>query len=333
MTLKDYITKENKQEVYNFYSRLIREHKEYNNISREEMYNEIIETYKNNPEIILNLCTLEEISSLKNLINEKELHDNYGYLEYIVVSNLKSNYLILKEEKYYIPSDIINYVKMAINMYDEKSYSFKDVTDSVILGVIRIYNVLTVEEFINILAKQYINMASKDLKTYIETNPKLSHKLAVIKYQKKEYVISLENNYYKDILELEKDYYKYKDYSLESVISIGKYKINLFREEVFSFLNFLECHLEPKYIDLILNDLIVYVGFNLNDENTLYNIADGIEELLKEIKKSLGYFPIWICKGNTLETIKENTILPDKNGPCICGSGKKFKHCCRKEYK
>lgn len=333
MTLKDYITKENKQEVYNFYSRLIREHKEYNNISREEMYNEIIETYKNNPEIILNLCTLEEISSLKSLINEKELHDNYGYLEYIVVSNLKSNYLILKEEKYYIPNDIINYVKMAINMYDEKSYSFKDVTDSVILGVIRIYNVLTVEEFINILAKQYINMASKDLKTYIETNPKLSHKLAVVKYQKKEYVISLENNYYKDVLELEKDYYKYKDYSLESVISIGKYKINLFREEVFSFLNFLECHLEPKYIDLILNDLIIYVGFNLNDENTLYNIADGIEELLKEIKKSLGYFPIWICKGNTLETIKENTILPDKNDPCICGSGKKFKHCCRKEYK
>lgn len=333
MTLKEYITKEDKERVYEFYSRIIASPKEYENISRLEMYNEIIGKYKENPEEILNLCTLEEIASLRSLINEKEIHDNYGYLEYIVVQNLKNNYLIIKEDKYYIPTDISNYVKMALNIYDEKSYSFRDVTDSVLLGLTRIYNVVEVEEFLNLLAKAYINMTAKDLKIYIETNPKLKHRVSVIKYKKKDYVISLEHPYYKDILELKKDYYRYKDYNLESIISIGKYKINLFKEEVFAFLNFLECHLEPKYVDLIINDLVVYTGFDFRDEETLKNIADNIEELLIEIKKALIYFPIWVYNGNTTDTIKENTILPDKNEPCLCGSGKKFKHCCRKYYK
>ena len=118
------------------------------------------------------------------MINEKEVHDNYGYLEYIVVTNLKINYLILKDkENYYIPEDIINYVKMSLNIFNEKSYSFKDVTDSVVLGLISVYNVVSSQEFVNLLAKHYINMALKDLKGYIEANPKLSHKIEVIKYK------------------------------------------------------------------------------------------------------------------------------------------------------
>lgn len=334
MTLKEYITKEDKLEVYNFYRRLKEKPKDYESISRLEMYNEIINTYKEDPEVILKLLTSEEIHCLKSLVNEKEVHDNYGYLEYVVVTNLKTNYLILKENNnYYIPKDILNYIKMALNMFDEKSYSFKDVTDSVLLGLSRIYNVVLLEDFINLLAKQYINMVPKDLKKYIEANPKICDKISVIKYQKQEYVISLEHYYYKDILSLRKNYYKYNDYSLESVISIGKYKLNLFKEEVFNFLNFLECHLEPKYIELIVNDLVVYCGFDIRDEETLNNIADNIADLIVEIKKALCYFPIWIYKGNTSKTLKENTILPDKNDLCLCGSGKKFKHCCRKDFK
>lgn len=333
MTLKEYISKTSKEEVYAFYSKIILKPKNYESISRVDIYNEIIIKYKENPEVILNLCTLEEIESLKNLINEKELYDNHGYLEYVVVTNLKNNYLILKDEKYYIPSDIKNYVKMALNVYDSKSYSFRDVTDSVIIGISRIYNVVSVKEFINMLAKHFINIGEKDLKKYIETNPKLAHKISVTRYQKEDYVISLEFYHFKDILALRKDYFQYKDYTLEEVISIGKYKINLFKEEVFSFLNFLENHLDPKYIDLILNDLIIYAGFDLKEEETLNFIADNITELLQEIKKVLIYFPIWIYKGNTSETINKNIILPDKNAPCICGSGKKFKHCCRKKYK
>ena len=334
MTLKEYITKEDKLEVYNFYRRLKEKPKDYESISRLEMYNEIINIYKEDPEVILKLLTSEEIHCLKSLVNEKEIHDNYSYLEYVVVTNLKTNYLILKENNnYYIPKDILNYIKMALNMFDEKSYSFKDVTDSVLLGLSRIYNVVLLEDFINLLAKQYINMVPKDLKKYIEANPKICDKISVIKYQKQEYVISLEHYYYKDILSLRKNYYKYNDYSLESVISIGKYKLNLFKEEVFNFLNFLECHLEPKYIELIVNDLVVYCGFDIRDEETLNNIADNIADLIVEIKKALCYFPIWIYKGNTSKTLKENTILPDKNDLCLCGSGKKFKHCCRKDFK
>ena len=333
MTLKEYINNEKKEHAYELYLLIIDDPKRYENISRSEIYNVAIAKYKENPEIILDLCTIEEIESLKSLIDEKEIYDNRGYLEYLVVINLKRNHLVLKDEKYYIPKDIINYVKMALNMYDAKEHSFKDVTDSVLLGLTRIYYCLEINEYTNMLAKYFINILPHDLKVYIAANPKIKNKISLIKYKKKEYIISLEYFQYKSVLELSKDYYKYPEYSLESVISIGKYKINLFNQDILMFLNFLECHLEPKYIDLIIKDIVVYAGFNLDDEDALNNITDGIEELKVEIKKVLDYLPIWICKGNSFNTLKENTILPDKNDPCFCGSGKKFKHCCRKYYK
>ena len=57
------------------------------------------------------------------------------------------------------------------------------------------------------------------------------------------------------------------------------------------------------------------------------------EELYKETINVIPEFPVWVYYGNNLNHLKENMILPDRNEPCICGSGKKFKNCCEKLFK
>ena len=230
MSLKDLFDKTKKEVVYEFYKKIVKNYKKYKSVTKAVMYNEILNSYYEDPEIILRMSSVEEISILKSLVFEEEIVKNDGYIEYLLFENLKKNFLIMEDDKFYIPEDLINYVKMALNMYDAKEHSFKDVTDSVLLGLTRIYNCLEINEYTNMLAKYFINILPHDLKVYIAANPKIKNKISLIKYKKKEYIISLEYFQYKSVLELSKDYYKYPEYSLESVISIGKYKINLFNK-------------------------------------------------------------------------------------------------------
>ncbi|MBE6153999.1 MAG: hypothetical protein E7163_00270 [Firmicutes bacterium] len=311
MTLKDYIKKEKKENLYNFYCKLILNPKKYDSITRNDIYNDIISLYKKKQEIILDLCTTEEINVLKKILNDGYKTNDNSYIGYIINKNLQSNYLIIKhDDKYIIPKDILNYVKMALNIYNEKEFNFIDIFNSLVIGVLRIYNVLSIEDF-NLILKKY-NINIYDTKKDILDNTRFKDKLTIVKYKKKEYIVSLENYYYKDVLKLKKDDLEYKIYSLEEVISIGKYNINLFNLEIFEFLSFLELHLDSKSIELLLKDIITYSGFDINNETVLLKIADNIKELYNELLKVTDNFPVWIYKGNSVLSLKDEIAIDKK---------------------
>ncbi len=333
MTLKEYMLHDKKEQVYAFYERLNKKALPYIEVTRNDIYHNIISLYKDDPERILKLCSMEEIHILKGLLEENSKKEEKGYIDYLLFQNLVNNYLILEDSnEYYIPEDIYNYVKMAMNLFDEKTYSLLDVVDSTILGISRVYNTLEFDEFLNILKSLSIHYEVKDLKQYIRENAKLNHLIDIVHYQKKDYVVSREYYHYKDVISLRKNF-RLAVYSLEEMISIGKYKLNLFQEKIFQFLNFLEMHLNGQSIDLLINDLLFYCGFDIHNEGILLGICDEIEELYREVLKAVPYFPVWIYYGNSLNTLKDHLILPGKNEPCICGSGKKFKDCCMKLFK
>lgn len=304
MSLEDFFSKENKKNIYSFYTRIVEKPLTYEKVTKEKLYNLILEAYNKDPEIILRMSSIEEINILKNLVGEELEKKNYGYIEYLLVSNLRKNYLVLENDKhYYIPEDLVNYVKMAINLLDEKENSLRDVSDSIIIGLVRIHNVLEIEEFVSLLKKyNCVFISLEDFKKYVLKSPKLNNKINIIKYKKKNYVVSLEYDFYEDVLALKKDL-SYQNYTLENVISIGKYKIDLFKKPVFKFLNFLEMHLEPKFIDYIINDLMGYMGLYINDLSILKKISADIEELYKSIIEVLPYFPIWVFNGNDLNNL------------------------------
>lgn len=303
ITLKELFNKLPKEEVYDFYHKVISKPEKYPKITRLEMYNEIIKLYQDDPEIILKMCNPEEINILKSLLDDSYSNGN-GYIEYILVSELIKNYLVLtNKDKFYIPKDLINYVKMAINLYEEEIYYLKDVTDSVILGIIRIHNVLKYEDFLEIARSYNVVFKDNKVKEYLKNNLRLKNKIKIVKYENDYYLTSLEYPYYKDVLKFLTKKLTFPNYKLEEIISVGKYKINLFKEPIFKLLSFLEMHLDPKFIDIILNELIIYVGFHIEDLKDLERIADHIKELYDELLKVIPYFPVWVYKGRTLNDL------------------------------
>ena len=168
MELKEFMLHDKKENVYAFYERLNSNPVPYEEITRNDIYHNIISLYKDDPERILKLCSMEEIHILKSLIEENSKKQENGYIDYLLFQNLLHNYLILDSStEYYIPEDIYNYVKMAINLFDEKTYSLLDVIDSTILGMSRVYNTLELELFLDVLKSYYIDYEMKDLKKYI----------------------------------------------------------------------------------------------------------------------------------------------------------------------
>lgn len=333
MSLKDYMLKDSKEEVYRFYLKINSNALDYERVSRNDMYLNILSLYKKDPEIILRLCSMEEIGILKKLLDGKIKKQDNGYIDYLLFQNLMSNYLILLENnEYYIPEDLINCVKMAMNLLNEEEYSMQDVVDSAVIGISRVYNVLPLEEAILLLKEYAIYYDLVKLKKQFKTNLKWKEKVGIIRYKKRDYLVSLEFPFYKDVIELRRNF-KIAKYSLEELISFGKYKLNLFQEKILGFLNFLEIHLNPREINSLIDDLVFYSGFDINNESVLLNICDSIEELYQQIVDVIPEFPMWIYYGNNLKRLKENMILPDRNDPCICGSGKKFKNCCEKLFK
>ena len=332
-TLKEIFKETKKEIIYNYYLRFITNPKDYSKITREEMYECIYAVFKKNPEVITNMGTIEEANILKRLINEQEIKESHGYLDYILLNNLQENYLIYKENNnYYIPEDIFNYVKMALNIYNEEEYTYHDISDSVIIGLIRMYNVLSLEDFINHLRIYNIILDEKTCKDYLKNNIRLNKLLMVIKYKKKDYIVSLEY-YYQDVLNLKKTDIPSPIHTLEEMISIGKYNLNLFKEEIFNFLGFLESHLEPQIIKFILHDLYIYTGFDINNLEVLKNISGNINELYTKILSVVNYFPCWIYNGNTIDELYKLKQNIKPNDLCPCGSGKKYKKCCGKKKK
>lgn len=330
-TFSSLFTNLKKEKAYDFYCKIINKPKKYENMTRKGMLEEILNVYYNDPEIIFDLCTMEEIQILKHLLEEDISVLNHGFIEFLLFQELKDHYLIIEENNFYhIPTDLINYIKMAFNLYDEQKQTIQDVVNNLLLGFSRIYNVLKLEEIPELFQTYSIFMELKDIKKFIRSSMYLKDRVSIIKYQNKEYMVSLEYFFYKDVLELKDFSFPKKIFDFVEVISIGKYKINLIEEKTFQFLNFLESHFRVQILEYLIDEIMIYAGFDLNDVSALKKITGQIPQLFEEVSKVIAYFPVWIYSGNILSQLNEPTALPKKNDPCPCGSGKKYKHCCGK---
>ena len=308
MTFKDFILKNKKENIYDFYNKVVRKPSPLNKVTKLKMYEEIINDYVSNPEIILNMLTTEQIEILKDMLQEKEfLDEDNGYLSFMVFKDLLLNHLIfVNNKKYYIPEDLINPIKMAINIYNPQEFINLDILNSVVLGLIRIYNVVKLDDFLEYLKEYQIGFKKDDFKKYCKGSLRNGGKIAVRKYHDIEYVISLEIPTYKDILEMMSDKLEPFMYTLEEVVSVGKYWLNLFNKKETEFLAFIEIHLPPEYIELVIKDVILYSGLGIENEDLLKNISGNINSLYEALKELYAFLPCWVYKGWAKKIIKEN---------------------------
>jgi len=106
ITFEEELLKNTKSAVYNYYTKIVKKKRSYEEVTKNIMFQEIKDSLQENPEIILESCTKEELSILKALIINNIEKRDVGYLEYITINNLKSNYLINENCKIIILSHL-----------------------------------------------------------------------------------------------------------------------------------------------------------------------------------------------------------------------------------
>ncbi len=295
-TLKDVANKVSKEGFYEYYKIIIKSPKSYAKITKMQMYQEVIEAFKEDPEIILNLCNAEEINILQSLLEKPRIQKKYGYIEYTLFFDLFVNYLVgLENKEYFIYEDIYNYVKMALNLYNKKEHDLTDFYSTVIIGLTHIYNVLELDLFIELLHNYNIKITKETFITSLHDNRRLYECVDIVKLNKKSYVISKDYPYFEEVLEKRLPSFSLKKYTLEETLSIGKYHLNLFNPNILNFINYLEMHMEPMYIFQVINDMVACRGLGFTDEQSLRQISDNINDLYQEISKNIADFPCWIA--------------------------------------
>lgn len=168
----------------------------------------------------------------------------------------------------------------------------------------------------------------------------------------------LEQNAYRTVRKIQKDFSRYFPEDKEYMLSYGKMQNQLFTEETRFFIDYLEkrFHLEkPEVLELYMHT-VEMLRMHQEDENIfdLYldfgcriNSQKKTKEFLDNIKKLLHFVRTWELNGHTenevfskkyLKTVSGNKIIPFSkekkiypNDLCPCGSGKKYKHCCGKK--
>ncbi len=145
MKIMDEIKYYNKEFVFEQYTRIILDYKDYEKITKVKMLEEIYKIYSDYKNII-EICTTRELKYLKMILKDEvisedellknRLNDKHYKYEYEWERNiLKDKFLIyFHHDKTVIPEEIIDYVKLAINNVKWSEKKTQDDLNEILVG-------------------------------------------------------------------------------------------------------------------------------------------------------------------------------------------------------
>lgn len=155
-----------KDDIFDKYSRIVKNWKEYDKVSKNKMFDEIIKEYSNYNNII-DICTLKELKFLEMVINNDErINDIHNYI--FERKNL-INKMLLQPFQMTIPNEFENNVKLAIKNYDEKQVISKDKINEIFVGIIKIYGELPAIVLLEMI-RPFVSCNVDELIEHIEKN-------------------------------------------------------------------------------------------------------------------------------------------------------------------
>ena len=275
MKLKEVINIYRKDAIFENYTRIINDFKDYEKISRNKIVDEIIKLYSDY-NVIIDLCSNDELKLLKKILNNKISPQKI--FEEELWKSLFDKFLLIhdnsdKKIKLVIPDEFKSIVKAAIKSYDEKEKIINDNLNILLIGIIKIYGALKINDYYNIL-KNYININKQVFINHISNNRYFKYYTYKVKYENDDYIIYEPYYSFDDdllfIIDRNKNKFKYKIRPIEDVIclSLNRFdidnpKINKFLEEIYKLNiyeeNFLDKVLEFSVLGLFRDDLIDYL--------------------------------------------------------------------------
>ncbi len=146
----------NKDYVYEQYTRIVENFKDYENVSRKKMIEEIYKTY-NDYNNIIDICTTKELKFLEKLIgskisNEELLKGKYGW----EIDNLCNKFILqfnVPSEGVFIPDEIIDKVKEAIKNVNWTAKRNLDELNEFLIGYFKIQGSVVLDMLCSIVSE------------------------------------------------------------------------------------------------------------------------------------------------------------------------------------
>ena len=237
MKIKEEINDYKKEWVHNCYTRIIVNFKDYEKISRKQMIDEVVEYYANY-ENILNICSYKELLLLKKISKSKKIFD-VEETDKFEFYELRDKFLLSNHYKngIHIPDEIIKSVELALKKTKKKDYEQKDSLNELLIGILKIYGVLTPNEFYEIVLK-YMNIDIDDFNYHVKTDKYLQFYCYYVDYKNEQYILYEPYYYISDSLLSNIDRkIPFTIRSKEEVIYLRYHQFNENNKNILKFLN------------------------------------------------------------------------------------------------
>jgi len=352
MELRKLANKYRKESLYDNYYYLTKEPEEYDKITKYKMVLSVYEMFNESPSLILEICTTEELLLLKKLL-KKPIPITHPSDE--IFTSLHNKFLLLLDFTSglnEIPSEVEQAIKQALNNFDEVKSREKDELNYLLVGIIRTYFILTLDEMFGVFSEyhalSYVNLKnhlkeSLYLRRFIDSNNENV-------YISEEYLDYLD--WVLDTLDNRENDFNHL-YKKSELVSVGKHRVNLEDSDIKKLYQLIERNTEQFAQNLLLNQFKTLTALSMPDGfheflNYLHRFSNEKIEMnnktLQIVMNAWNKMPNWTMKGvaphyaakaskEELES-KPNELqvkLPAKYGrnePCPCGSDKKYKKCC-----
>ena len=336
MKLKEKINVYRKEVIFENYTKIINDFKEYEKISKNKIADEIIKLYSDY-NIIIDLCSNDELKLLKKIINKKISPQKifneklwHSLFEKFLLIHDNSN----NEVKLVIPDEFKDSIKKAIKSYNEEEKIALDSLNSLLIGIIKIYGALKINNYYNIV-KKYININKNTFIDFIYNNRFFKYYTYKIEYSNNVYIIYEPYYYFEDdllyMVNYNKNKFKYKIRPIDEVLCLSFSKFNHNNPKIDEFLdaiynlhfyqeNFLNKVLEYSVLDFKRDDLIDYLKSipilkNEDLSNVIQLMYDAMDEMPSASLKGMTpneYIEIIVKKESDTKYNKVYNNIKDK---------------------
>lgn len=325
MKLKEITSVLRKDFIYELYCDIAEHPKQYERITRNKMIDEIIITYSN-PQNICDYLTIKEIRLLKSALkNNNQIESTDSPAEYSLHSKLLLTYDYLTYEKNkVIPEELVPFIKEAIKMCNLPEIKKRDELNDVIHGMINIYGVIEINDFIDILQNYYPDKSNDELYQYLKKENSLKNLIRIEDDQ------VINNDEYMDdetidnILDT-KDNISQLDYKIYPVEQVRKMANREFKNYHYNkFIKYLKKNLYYYQQDFILEGFYTCLNNFIDIEDyfewlydRFYNTDIDMEELTHLFEEAYYSYPCPILKGNTINDTDIESLVSSLNEPLI----------------
>ena len=178
-----------KESIYEFYTRIIKNHKEYDKISVSKMMDEVCKFY-DNYENIIDICTLKELKYLEKILEcDKNLDDDKYFW---TRQTLWSKFLVITLNENPLPEEYAGVIQEAINKVNWQEKEKQTYLNEILIGFCKIQAKVSLEDLIS-YAVSVTKFSENEIINHIQKDQVFSYYVMIkskkIKNKPKQYAI------------------------------------------------------------------------------------------------------------------------------------------------